>query len=343
MNSALELVSTKDWTRQQWLDYRANGIGGSEISSLLGLNPYKSKLRLWMEKTGQADQIKVLNNDIIRGLVSEDLAANLWQYLDADNKNETFIANYDHERTVRKCRKVHGYLINPEYPWLFCSPDRIINKGQFRLDDGSTNQEEGVLEIKCPRHFAKNTVEKESNYIQVYMPQVQLYLGVLGLEYGELLLYSDGFLDCYPIPASPEMFEYIVHESFEFWQSVERARALIKLQALDYSEERQAELQSLEPEVDDSKDVEDLLKAKDYDETSVVGDRDIHSVCIQYQQTDQKIKESEKEKQLYRNKIIQFLDRNGGDNISFGDYGYCSYRANAKGVRNLRSNVKEME
>lgn len=36
-----------------WHKGRAKGIGGSDVASLLGVNPYKSNLELWQEKTGR--------------------------------------------------------------------------------------------------------------------------------------------------------------------------------------------------------------------------------------------------------------------------------------------------
>ena len=57
---ALKLVKTNDLSRDQWLSVRKGGIGSSDAASAVGLNPYKSQLELWMEKTGRdADLPKV--------------------------------------------------------------------------------------------------------------------------------------------------------------------------------------------------------------------------------------------------------------------------------------------
>lgn len=39
--------------RADWLKARLKGIGASEASSVLGLNPYKNNVELWEEKTGR--------------------------------------------------------------------------------------------------------------------------------------------------------------------------------------------------------------------------------------------------------------------------------------------------
>ena len=42
-------------TREEWLEARKNGIGGSDAATILGLNPYKTTIELWEEKTGKRE------------------------------------------------------------------------------------------------------------------------------------------------------------------------------------------------------------------------------------------------------------------------------------------------
>ena len=51
--SALRLISTKELPREDWLEVRKQGIGSSDAAAAVGLNPYKSQLELWLEKTGR--------------------------------------------------------------------------------------------------------------------------------------------------------------------------------------------------------------------------------------------------------------------------------------------------
>jgi Phage-related protein, predicted endonuclease len=50
------LVSTKDMSKDEWLQWRKRGIGGSDASIVCGLNRYKSPVELWMEKRGNSNQ-----------------------------------------------------------------------------------------------------------------------------------------------------------------------------------------------------------------------------------------------------------------------------------------------
>ena len=47
------LASTADMPYEDWLEYRKQGIGGSDASVVCGINKYKSPVELWMEKTDQ--------------------------------------------------------------------------------------------------------------------------------------------------------------------------------------------------------------------------------------------------------------------------------------------------
>ena len=47
------LVSTENMPYADWLEYRKQGIGGSDASVVCGISRYKSPVELWLDKTGQ--------------------------------------------------------------------------------------------------------------------------------------------------------------------------------------------------------------------------------------------------------------------------------------------------
>jgi putative phage-type endonuclease len=51
--SAIVLTSTENMPYEDWLEYRKQGIGGSDASVVCGISRYKSPVELWMDKTGQ--------------------------------------------------------------------------------------------------------------------------------------------------------------------------------------------------------------------------------------------------------------------------------------------------
>lgn len=60
---ALRLVGTKQLPREDWLAVRKQGIGSSDAAAAVGLNPYKSQLELWLEKTGRDSSLPKLDHN----------------------------------------------------------------------------------------------------------------------------------------------------------------------------------------------------------------------------------------------------------------------------------------
>ena len=56
MNNAKVFADTRKMTREEWLDARRNGIGGSDASAILGLNPYSSPLKVYLDKIGKGEE-----------------------------------------------------------------------------------------------------------------------------------------------------------------------------------------------------------------------------------------------------------------------------------------------
>ena len=44
------IANTKDIKRDEWLEKRRIGIGGSDASSILGFNPYRSSMAVYLYK-----------------------------------------------------------------------------------------------------------------------------------------------------------------------------------------------------------------------------------------------------------------------------------------------------
>ena len=51
--SAKIVISTENLPYEDWLEYRKQGIGGSDAAVACGISRYKSPVELWLEKTGQ--------------------------------------------------------------------------------------------------------------------------------------------------------------------------------------------------------------------------------------------------------------------------------------------------
>jgi len=113
---ALRLVSTKDMSREAWLDVRKGGIGSSDAAAAVGLNPYQSQLELWLVKTGQdADLPKIDPTD--------DSTPVYWGSL-----LEPIVAAAYTKRTGNKVRRINSVLQNPDpdKSWMLANLDYTV-------------------------------------------------------------------------------------------------------------------------------------------------------------------------------------------------------------------------
>ena len=66
--------NTLNMPKETWLKLRKNGIGGSDASSILNLNPYRSSVNVYMDKIDENIEIKT-NMKMILGKKLEDFVA----------------------------------------------------------------------------------------------------------------------------------------------------------------------------------------------------------------------------------------------------------------------------
>lgn len=149
-------------TREEWLEERKKGIGGSDAATILGLNPYKTNMQLWEEKTGRRQAEDISEKEYVKyGTNAEDLLRELFK-LDYPK----YEVKYD-ENTIIK---------HPKYPFLFASLDGT-------LIDKETG-EMGILEIKTTNILQSMQKEKWKEKIpDNYYCQVLHYLNVTGYSF----------------------------------------------------------------------------------------------------------------------------------------------------------------
>lgn len=189
-----KLIMTVEQMQDQaaWLAMRNKGLGGSDIATVMGLNKYKSPLRLWMEKTGQLDE--------------EDLSDN--QYVRFGQKFEPVLAECFTEDTGLKVRRV-GLMQHDDHPWALASIDRMI-VGQNEL-----------LEIKTGGAFTGKNWDGDE-IPDSYYCQVQWYLFVSGCERAHIYCLIGGNKPIYKVvERNEEDIKRIFEDAKEFWHKVE--------------------------------------------------------------------------------------------------------------------------
>lgn len=147
------VVKTNNLTREEWLKYRTGGIGGSDVSIIAGINPFKSVHQLWLEKTGQIEPEQTESEYAHFGTLLEPIV----------RKEFT-------ERTGIKVRQKHMLLQSSEYPFMYADLDGVINEGG----------ELAIFEAKTASQYKMETWEE--GVPAGYILQVQHYMAVTGAK-----------------------------------------------------------------------------------------------------------------------------------------------------------------
>lgn len=313
-------------SNEDWLNHRFMGIGGSEMATLLNLNPYQSAVELFYRKVEFSSEQKE-NERMFWGKVHEDTIANIWQYHDPNQTDiSVTMENYNADNKIRYCKELNYIISNPKFPHLFANVDRIFD---YQTDEFC----EGVLEVKTVSDFAINIWE--AGIPPYFLIQGQTYLAVSELEYGEFAILKNGRnFEVIPFQRNEKIIENIITRSKEFWDRVLEARNL---------HSQDASFSHLEPEPDNSMAYEKFMKARFTDkQNTVIGTDEIRNTAIQEVICTKDIKELEIQKQLHKNKIIKFLSDNNAEKIDFGEYGYISYFENAKKTRVFNNKIKNI-
>lgn len=195
-HAALRLVDTRELDRDQWLEVRKGGIGSSDAAAAVGLNPYKSQLELWMEKTGRA----AANDD---GGGMDD--PRFWGTL-----LEPYVAVAYQQKTDLKVRKVNAVLQHPTFPFMLANIDREVV--------GSPDVQ--ILECKTAGEFGSRLwKDGVPEYITL---QVQHQLAVTGKAAADVAVLLCGQqLQIHRIERDDEVISRLVVLEARFWECVE--------------------------------------------------------------------------------------------------------------------------
>lgn len=191
-----------------WLKNRSKGIGGSEISAVIGCNPYMDNVTLWEIKTGRRLVADISDKPYVQyGVQAEPLirayfALHFPQYQVFYEENNSFT--------------------NDRYPFAQASLD-----GWLIDDKGRT----GILEIKTTEILRSMQWDKWKGRIpDNYFCQVCFYMAVMEADFAVLAAeIKSTFGDVryetrhYHIERSEvqEDIDYLMQEGARFWEYVE--------------------------------------------------------------------------------------------------------------------------
>lgn len=180
--------------REEWLAARQEGIGASEVATVLGLNKWETPYQLWRRKKG-LDPAKAETFAMKAGHYLEDAVSRFWM---DETGNE-----------VIKSSVEDFMFVNEKKPYMRVSPDRVYwLKGMPKNDDNKALLECKTTQMKVdgddlPKHW---------------FCQVQYQLGVSGYTQGSLAWLCSGREFGYRyISFVPDFFAWIEEEVTKFW------------------------------------------------------------------------------------------------------------------------------
>jgi predicted phage-related endonuclease len=182
-------------SREDWLQHRSESIGGSELATMLGFNPYQSPYNLWSVKTGR-EQGFTGNNATLRGRFIEKGIADYWEWESGNNLIKASEGDIIYKHTKHR---VSG------------SPD-------FRYFPKDTNNlsERGILEVKT----TKTNIAPEDISLSWFL-QPNLYAGMLGYNKFTIVWFSmfSDELQYIEYDFDKEMYEMCLHEADKWWNT----------------------------------------------------------------------------------------------------------------------------
>ncbi len=186
--------------RAEWLAERRNGLGASDISAALGINPWKTPFALWAEKCGllpPEEQAKE-NEAIEWGLRLEE------PIIEAFGQRTNRSVHIPAQPTM---------VAHPEYDFLRCTPDAY----QWRSESGP----KGDLQVKTTAQ--QNAWEWENGGVPLmYEVQVQAELFVTGMEWGSIACLIGGQrLVWRDIQPDTDFIQLVLPRLEQFWESVQ--------------------------------------------------------------------------------------------------------------------------
>ncbi len=331
MKSHLKLYRIPQHT-EAWHDFRLKGIGGSEVSTVLNINRYDTAARLYHEKIGNIPHREFDNMSMFMGRYLEEHIATLHKYYDGTEAG--MIENYKNGKVVRENRAINAYVVNPNYPWLFGSLDRLINiKGGVNLITGEALKEEAVLEIKNMGMWASKAWD---DGIPIYhLIQVHVYMIILETDYSEICMLVDGNrLVVEKVQRDEELVKRILSISRQWWydrvipgKEAKKLRDECDAQGnIGESEKYEAIIQRLEPDPDYSEAYKDFMSDSFVKEREFVdGTMELYSLAKKYELMKKIKNEVDKTQALIKNTFIKFLKDNGAESVSFDSLGSVNW------------------
>lgn len=152
------IVDTDALSREDWLNYRRLGIGGSDVAAIMGISPFATIRDLYYDKVG------------IQPVIEEEESN--WVAKEVGHRLEDLVAEIFSKKTGLTVFPVRKMFRHPLYPYMLADVDFFI-----AFPDGSY----GILECKTCNYNAKDKWADDGIPMN-YEYQVRHYLTVMNMN-----------------------------------------------------------------------------------------------------------------------------------------------------------------
>ena len=191
--SANVLVSTENLPYEDWLEYRKQGIGGSDAAVACGISRYKSPVELWLEKTGQLP-------------TQEAGEAAYW-----GTQLEPLVRAEFTRRTGIEVTHTKQLLQSAEHPFMLANLDGTCEHPDF-----------GPCIFEAKTASAYKAKEWDNSIPEEYLLQIQHYMAVTGYRgaYIAALIGGNTFRWKF-VERDEALIAVMIHLEAEFWGYVQ--------------------------------------------------------------------------------------------------------------------------
>lgn len=182
-----KLVSTLNLDKKKWLKYRKQGIGGSDAGAVCGLNPYRTAIQVYYDKT--SDSIEDVDNEAMR----------------QGRELEEYVARRFSEASGKKVRRANTMFYDEKNPFMLADVDRMIVG------------ENAGLECKTASPYTEERWRDDKIPLS-YQLQCYHYMSVCNADswYIAVLIYGRDF-KYYRLERDDEVIENLIRIEKEFW------------------------------------------------------------------------------------------------------------------------------
>ena len=198
-----QVVDISKLTREEWLEYRRQGIGGSDVAVIMGISPFATSRDLYYDKIG------------VKPIIEEE--EKNWIAKEVGHSMEDFVAQAFAKATGLEVFPVRIMFRHPYYPFMICDVDFFV-----RMPDGSY----AILECKTTRsnnkaHWADDAIPEH------YIYQIRHYMAVMNINKVFIACLFTDDLDFVYRTVDRDMMEEenIIEQESCFWHDFVEKRA----------------------------------------------------------------------------------------------------------------------